>query len=83
MLRVEQGVAQGDRSAIIRAVHGSHSWAIFGSFSSIWQRNKQKGTKNIMENDVKIVTPGKGKSEKWSKILPKLLFFSPGILPKR
>ena len=47
----------------IRVVHGSHSWAIFGSFSnsfsgsflSIWQRNKQKVAKNGIQNDVKNV----------------------------
>jgi len=55
---------------------------IFGSFSSIWQRNKQKGTKNGTENDVKNgyrEHPGKGISEKWSKNA----FFSPGTGPKR
>ena len=36
--------------AISRVVHSSHSWAIFGSFSCIWQRNKQKGMKNHVKN---------------------------------
>jgi hypothetical protein len=43
---------------------------IFGLFSSIWQRNKQKETKNGTENNVKKSyheTPGKGNLEKWSK----------------
>jgi hypothetical protein len=56
--------------------------AIFGSFSSIWWRNKQKETKNGTENDVKNSyreTPGKGNLEKWSKNA----FFSPGTVPKR
>jgi hypothetical protein len=41
--------------------------AIFGSFSSIWQRHKQNGTKNGTENDAKNgyrEHPGKGISEK-------------------
>ena len=37
---------------------------IFGSFSSIWQRNKQNGTINGMENDVKNTYPREGKSRK-------------------
>jgi hypothetical protein len=64
----------------------AHFWLIFklifGSFLSIWQRNKQKGTKNGMENDVKIgyrEHPGNGIIEKWSKNA----FFSPGTVPKR
>ena len=63
----------------------AHFWLIFklifGSFLSIWQRNKQKGTKNGMENDVKngyCETPGKWILGKWSKNA----FFSPGTLPK-
>ena len=66
----------------IRVVHSSHSWAIFGSFSSIWQRNKQNGTKNGTENDVKNSyheTSRKGNFKKGSKNA----FFSPGTLPKR
>ena len=71
-----------------RVVHGSHSWAIFGSFSnsfsflSIWQRNKQKGAKNGLQNDVKNVYrehPGMENLEKWWENA----FFSPGTVPKR
>ena len=66
----------------IRVVHGSHFWAIFGSFSCIWQRNKQRGIKNDVKNDVKNgyhEHPGKENLEKWSKNA----FFPPGTLPKR
>jgi hypothetical protein len=47
-----------------------HFQLIFGLFSSIWQRNKQKGTKNGTKNDGENgyrEHPGKGISEKWSK----------------
>ena len=53
-----------------RVVHSSNFWLIFSSFLSIWQRNKQKGTKNGMENDVEngyCEHPGMGILEKWSK----------------
>ena len=40
---------------ILRVVYGRHSWVIFESFSSIWQKNKQKAAKNGMQNDVKNV----------------------------
>ena len=66
----------------IRVVHSSHSWAIFGSFLSIWQRNKQKVAKNGMQNDVKNVYhehSGKENLEKWWENA----FFSPGTVPKR
>ena len=52
---------------ISRVVHGSHFSAIFGSFSCIWQRNKQKGIKNDVKNDVKNgyrEHPGKENLEK-------------------
>ena len=65
-----------------RVVHGSHSWAIFSSFLCIWQRNKQKETKNGMKNDVKNgyrETPGMEIIEKWSKNA----FFPSGTLPKK
>jgi len=63
-----------------------HFWLIFklifGSFLCIWQRNKQKGTKNDVKNDVKNgyrEHPGKEILEKWSKNA----FFPSGTLPKR
>jgi hypothetical protein len=63
-----------------------HFWVIFklifGSFLSIWQRNKQKGAKNGLQNDVKNVYrehPGKENLEKWWENA----FFSPGTVPKR
>ena len=48
---------------VIRVVHGSHFWAIFGSFSCIWQRNKQKGIKNDVKNGY-CEHPGKENLEK-------------------
>ena len=65
----------------IRVVHSSHSWAIFGSFLSIWQRNKQKVAKNGIQNDVKNVyheCSGKENLEKWWENA----FFLPGTAPK-
>ena len=53
-----------------------------GPFLSIWQRNKQKGTKNGMQNDVKNVyreCSGKENLEKWWENA----IFSPGTVPKR
>ena len=40
---------------------------IFGSFSSVWQRNKQNGTKHGKENvkNSYCEIPGKGNLEKW------------------
>ena len=72
---------------------GLFTVAILGPFSAHFQThfrlifvylagNKQKGTKNGMENDVKNSyreTPGKRKLEKWSKNA----IFSSGTLPKR
>jgi hypothetical protein len=55
---------------------------IFGPFLSIWQRNKQKGAKNGIKNDMKNVyreRSGKGNLEKWWENA----FFSPGTVPKR
>jgi hypothetical protein len=49
---------------------------------SIWQRNKQKGAKNGLQNDVKNVYrehPGKENLEKWWENA----FFSPGTVPKQ
>jgi hypothetical protein len=42
----------------IRVVHGSHFWAIFGSFSASFlehfgQKHDQNGPKNDVKNDVK------------------------------
>jgi len=47
-----------------RVVHSKHFWAIFGSFSHVWEKNDQNDPKNGMKNDVKngyCEHPGKQK----------------------
>ena len=50
---VEQCLRLSHGYLIIRVIHSSHFWAIFGLFFVVWQKNDQNGPKNEVKNDMK------------------------------